>query len=121
MKTGLNYEKFNPVIFNLHTLRESVFKFFNLTLQQINDTLDNKIVSGKILSSDKFIVNNYKALKGSIELQKEISPKFKWIKNDTLKNQIQNKLEIKKAKLYEIQNHNFNEKCFDPYKTRVIF
>ncbi|QTD36772.1 hypothetical protein JL193_11590 [Polaribacter batillariae] len=24
MKTGLNYEKFNPVIFNLHTLRESV-------------------------------------------------------------------------------------------------
>jgi inner membrane protein len=86
------------------------FKFFNLTLQQLNDTLDNHIVSGKILSSAKFICNQYQALKGSIELKKEISPKFKWIKNDTLKNQISNKIYLKKAKLYEIENDNFIER-----------
>jgi hypothetical protein len=86
------------------------FKFFNLTLQELNDTLDNHIVSGKILSSDKFICNQYKALKGSVELKKEISPKFKWIKNDTLKIQISNKIDLKKAKLYEIENDNFIER-----------
>jgi membrane-bound metal-dependent hydrolase YbcI (DUF457 family) len=86
------------------------FKFFNLTLQQLNDTLDNHIVSGKILSSDKFICNQYKALQGSIELKKEISPKFKWIKNDTLKTQISNKIDLKKAKLYEIENDNSIER-----------
>jgi inner membrane protein len=86
------------------------FKFFNLTLQKLNDTLDNKIVSGKILSSDKFIVNKYKALKASIELNKEISPKFKWIKNDTLKTKLTNQLEIKRAKLHELQNDNYIER-----------
>jgi inner membrane protein len=86
------------------------FKFFNLTIEEINDTLNNKIVSGKILSSNKFIVNQYKVLKNSIELNKEISPKFQWLKNDTLKKVIANKIEVKKAKLYDIQNDNFKEK-----------
>jgi inner membrane protein len=82
------------------------FKFFNLTLQQLNDTLHHKIVSGKILCSDQFRVNKYEALKGSIELNKEISPKFQWIKNDTLKNKVANKLEIKKIELREITGYN---------------
>jgi membrane-bound metal-dependent hydrolase YbcI (DUF457 family) len=86
------------------------FKFFNLSLKELNDTLNNHIVSGKILSSDKFICSQYKALKGSIELNKEISPKFKWIKNDTLKSQISNKIYLKKAKLYELENENFIER-----------
>lgn len=83
--------------------------FFNLTLQEINDTLKHKIVSGKIISSSKFIVNNHKASKGNIELNKEISPRFQWIENDTIKRELASKLELKKSKLYEIQNLNFKE------------
>lgn len=86
------------------------FNFFNLSISKLNDTLDNKIVSGKIISSDKFQVNNHKALKKSIELNKEISPKFIWLKNDTIKNEISNQLEVKKAKLYEINQDNFKER-----------
>jgi hypothetical protein len=82
------------------------FKFFNLPLQRLNDTLHHKIVSGKILSSVQFQVNKYEALKGSIELNKEISPKFQWLKNDTLKNKLSNKLEIKKLELREITSYN---------------
>jgi len=85
------------------------FSFFNLSLKQINDTLKNKVVSGKILSSDKFLVNQLQALKGSIELEKEISPKFQWIKNDTLNNILANKIDVKKAKLQELQNDNYRE------------
>ena len=86
------------------------FQFFNLSLKQINDTLLNKVVSGKILSSDKFLVNELQALKGSIELNKAISPVFQWIKNDTLKKVLTNKIEVKKGKLHDIQNDNFIEK-----------
>jgi inner membrane protein len=83
---------------------------FNVTLQQINDTLDNNIVSGKILSTGKFIVNNHRADKGSIELSKEISPKFQWIKDNKNQLEIQNKIKIKQSKLSEIQAYNFERK-----------
>ena len=86
------------------------FNFFNLTLEEINDHLNNKVVSGKVLSSDKFTVNQHKALKGLIELNKEISPKFQWIRNDTLKNKIANKIELKEAELYDILEDNSKEK-----------
>lgn len=84
--------------------------FFNLTLQQINDTLKNKVVSGKIISSKRFVMNQRKAEKGSIELHKEISPKFIWIQNDTIKKELSDKIELKEAKLNEIYTDNYNEK-----------
>lgn len=82
------------------------FKFFNLSLKEINDTLNTKIVSGIIMSSDNFSVNKYKALLGSIELEKEISPKFQWLKSDTLKKQISDQIDLKKIKLNEIKKRN---------------
>lgn len=84
--------------------------FYDLTIQQLNDTLKNKIVSGKIISSNKFLVNNNFTGKGSVKLEKEISPKFKWKENDSINNNIRNKINLKRIKLQEIERHNFAEK-----------
>lgn len=83
--------------------------FFNLSINQLNDTLRNKIVSGKVISTDKFLVNKMKALKGSIELYKVENPLFKWIVNDSLNNELENKLSLLKAKLKDVNKFNFDE------------
>lgn len=86
------------------------FEFFNMNLSSLNDSLSNKIVSGKIISSNEFQVNNYKSVRNTIELKKEISPYFNWIINDSLKSDLTNKLKVKQAKLRDLNNDNFIEK-----------
>lgn len=86
------------------------FNFFNLSIEQLNDTLSSKIVSGKILGTERFIVNNHRADKGSIELEKEVSPRFAWIKKDSLQDVVLNKLKLSEAKLKTLNQDNYRER-----------
>lgn len=83
---------------------------FNIPLSKLNDTLKNKIVSGKITASHNFIVNNKIDVNKLIDLKKEINPFFKKLEKDELKNKILKDLTIKKAKLSELQKDNFNQR-----------
>ena len=83
------------------------FNFDFLTIEELNDSLNNKIVSGFLKSSNTFKLNNKIFKKGKIELHKEISPKLKWIENDTLKDKIRSQIKIKKAKLKELKMFNY--------------
>lgn len=93
---------------------------FQLTLNELNDTLNKKIVSGKVLSSTKFLVNNFIANKGNAELNKSVSPRFSFIESDSIQNEVLKTIELKEAKLKEIQIENFNEKMkFEKLKNQL--
>lgn len=91
-----------------YSIKDFNFDFINI--EELNDSLDNKIVSGIINSSNTFRLNNKIYKKGKLVLDKEISPRLKWIDNDTLNDIISNKIELQKAKLYDIQMSNYEER-----------
>lgn len=85
--------------------------FLGLTIEQLNDSLKNKIVSGKIISTGEFKnAKNNISKNGVLTIEKNISPVFSWIKNNANQLEIQNKISIKKAELKEIANFNFRER-----------
>ena len=86
------------------------FDFDFLSIDVLNDSLDNKIVSGIIKSSNTFKLNNKVFKKGKLKLDKEISPRLNWVSNDTLKDIIRSKIEIQKAKLKEIYSFNYEQR-----------
>lgn len=81
------------------------FNFNSLSIQQLNDSLKNKIVSGKVSANFEF-KTNAKEFGKSVEFYKAFSPVFYEIENDSLHNKINSKIQIKRAKLSDIYKAN---------------
>ncbi len=79
--------------------------FFNLTLQELNDTLQKKLVSGTISASEDFYnQNNIRSKKINLDLV--FSPKFSKITNDSINTDISEKIHLKRLKIAELNKHN---------------
>ena len=79
--------------------------FAFLTVDQLNDTLQGKIISGNIFGNQEFIFNNV-LIKSELKLNKEISPKIETLRNEAGKDKIKAQIAIQEAKLREIQAQN---------------
>jgi membrane-bound metal-dependent hydrolase YbcI (DUF457 family) len=83
--------------------------FYNLSAQEINQKLKDKIVSGQIKCSHNFSINNNKAVAKKTTIDKLFSPVFEGIIEGDFKDKLRDKLDLKIAKLEEIKKHNFEE------------
>lgn len=79
--------------------------FAFLDINQLNDTLSGRIISGHIFGSQEFIFAN-QLIKSELKLEKTFSPEIQTLRQEAGKTQIRQKLAISEAKLKEIQALN---------------
>lgn len=79
--------------------------FAFLTADQLNDTLQGKIITGSIFGNQEFLFNN-NLIKSELKLNKEISPKIETLKFEAGKDKLKAQINVQEAKLREIHSQN---------------
>ena len=82
------------------------FRFYNASQDEVNEMFENEIVSGKITSNKRFLVDNIASTNQKVEIGKIKSPWISILDEEAEKNKIRKQLKIKQAKLNEIKKHN---------------